>query len=857
MSSHLPWIEKHRPKTLNDVVGHRDAIDRLRVIAQHGNIPNLLLTGTGVPFSVLTDTTPAPSGGLFSVLKTVADHRRSQGLPPVHEWTNTAWEAVYPALYAMLLSRGHVVTERVFMDPSVSLVSRALMTRQVQQMRGIVVDTAQEAGVVVRVAPSDAALPRRVSLPSPSLSVDVPLDQLGVRIPRDSDTSLGPMLAEDAMASETHTDQTQEGVAVHIRRTPASVYASVPRQDLLDYRMERLSLSYDAALLPDHPPLRGDCAHFGGLDSVSLPSSLAGERYSSGDEVIEVPPEWIDDSHAANEWVDPADYIPVRQEELGAAPPPPLPLMTVSLRLPADPTKPGATPKVTSKKGKKGQRKRASKAAGGEDQLTLGLDRVRLMKELVDLAPSGSVQSVHAHRQLRMDIDSATNEEAADERAEEYDALCTRIPNPELRVEEGGGGASGERPPETDPLYNNVFVPVFGAFFDPKGIAQEEREALPMFFDGTFPSYTPERYMEWRNAIVSAYRTDPSTNLTFTAVRRTLSGEACSMMRIYRFLERKGLINYRPSPQDIRKLKDCLSMPLEPIADNVRSYNPFPSSDVGGDTHAPQPVQAVRTMPPSVQPSATAVNLALSLSLPTGDTERTAALAPLPGLAAHLAAEQTRQAEGEVERERLLGLVRGEGHSLPLTSWSALLKAERERAGEGMEVNSTPSTPSVSDLVRAVLRLDQSDLSRTPDTPLSSLPPPSDPLSASTFDLLSSLPSYSHSALSAICHSASRAAVDAAYSALLASPDVTPSHVLQACDGHDTVSDAQQAQAPASLLSLSQAEVQAMLERGTLRRGDYLVWKKEREKQAMDAEEASLLERLMQVEAGISRLSAE
>lgn len=43
--SQIPWVEKYRPKVLNDVVGNRAAIERLRIIAVQGNIPNLILTG--------------------------------------------------------------------------------------------------------------------------------------------------------------------------------------------------------------------------------------------------------------------------------------------------------------------------------------------------------------------------------------------------------------------------------------------------------------------------------------------------------------------------------------------------------------------------------------------------------------------------------------------------------------------------------------------------------------------------------------------------------------------------------------------------------------------------------------------
>lgn len=40
-----PWIEKYRPVILDDVVGNKEAIYRLKVIAKEGNMPNLILSG--------------------------------------------------------------------------------------------------------------------------------------------------------------------------------------------------------------------------------------------------------------------------------------------------------------------------------------------------------------------------------------------------------------------------------------------------------------------------------------------------------------------------------------------------------------------------------------------------------------------------------------------------------------------------------------------------------------------------------------------------------------------------------------------------------------------------------------------
>lgn len=41
----LPWVEKYRPQTLDDVVGNAETVARLRVIAKDGNMPHMILGG--------------------------------------------------------------------------------------------------------------------------------------------------------------------------------------------------------------------------------------------------------------------------------------------------------------------------------------------------------------------------------------------------------------------------------------------------------------------------------------------------------------------------------------------------------------------------------------------------------------------------------------------------------------------------------------------------------------------------------------------------------------------------------------------------------------------------------------------
>ena len=41
----MPWVEKYRPTKIEDIVGNKDAVERLNAMAQTGNMPNLIFTG--------------------------------------------------------------------------------------------------------------------------------------------------------------------------------------------------------------------------------------------------------------------------------------------------------------------------------------------------------------------------------------------------------------------------------------------------------------------------------------------------------------------------------------------------------------------------------------------------------------------------------------------------------------------------------------------------------------------------------------------------------------------------------------------------------------------------------------------
>lgn len=51
-----PWVEKYRPEYLKDVVGNAETVGRLKIIAEDGNLPNIIIAGppgTGKTSSIL------------------------------------------------------------------------------------------------------------------------------------------------------------------------------------------------------------------------------------------------------------------------------------------------------------------------------------------------------------------------------------------------------------------------------------------------------------------------------------------------------------------------------------------------------------------------------------------------------------------------------------------------------------------------------------------------------------------------------------------------------------------------------------------------------------------------------------
>lgn len=102
----------------------------------------------------------------------------------------------------------------------------------------------------------------------------------------------------------------------------------------------------------------------------------------------------------------------------------------------------------------------------------------------------------------------------------------------------------------------HVVVPSFSRWFDFNSVHSIEKKLFPDFFstkiseESAKPVYkTPKTYREIRDFMINTYRLNPIEYLTVTAVRRNVVGDVASIIRIHRFLEQWGLINYQIDPR--------------------------------------------------------------------------------------------------------------------------------------------------------------------------------------------------------------------------------------------------------------------------------------------------------------------
>ncbi|EPX72638.1 SWI/SNF and RSC complex subunit Ssr1 [Schizosaccharomyces octosporus yFS286] len=141
----------------------------------------------------------------------------------------------------------------------------------------------------------------------------------------------------------------------------------------------------------------------------------------------------------------------------------------------------------------------------------------------------------------------------------------------------------------------SVEIPEWAQWFDFSNIHEIERNSNPEFFDSKNSSKTPQVYKEYRDFMICAFRLNPKVYLTFTACRRNLAGDVCAVLRVHRFLEQWGLINYNIDPSTRpSKIGPPSTSHFQILADTPRGLAPLVP---------PPPSSIPRTQPYNVQPS--------------------------------------------------------------------------------------------------------------------------------------------------------------------------------------------------------------------------------------------------------------
>lgn len=96
-----------------------------------------------------------------------------------------------------------------------------------------------------------------------------------------------------------------------------------------------------------------------------------------------------------------------------------------------------------------------------------------------------------------------------------------------------------------------VIIPSFAKWFDLNTVHEIEKRSLPEFFvEGANARYKNSKiYKTVRDFIINTYRLNPMEYLSVTAVRRNIAMDIASIIRLYGFLSKWGLINYQIDPK--------------------------------------------------------------------------------------------------------------------------------------------------------------------------------------------------------------------------------------------------------------------------------------------------------------------
>ncbi|KAK1310652.1 SWI/SNF complex subunit SWI3C [Acorus calamus] len=99
-------------------------------------------------------------------------------------------------------------------------------------------------------------------------------------------------------------------------------------------------------------------------------------------------------------------------------------------------------------------------------------------------------------------------------------------------------------------------LPVHSDWFSGTTVHRLERQVVPHFFSGKSEQHTPEKYVDLRNKIIAKYLDSPERRLMAADCRSLVAGpsEAPDLIRVIRFLDHWGIINYMAMPHHGNKM---------------------------------------------------------------------------------------------------------------------------------------------------------------------------------------------------------------------------------------------------------------------------------------------------------------
>lgn len=105
------------------------------------------------------------------------------------------------------------------------------------------------------------------------------------------------------------------------------------------------------------------------------------------------------------------------------------------------------------------------------------------------------------------------------------------------------------------------------AWYDAESIHDIEKLALPEFFNGDNAELTPEKYKQYRDHMINAYKANPDYFLTVSACKSKLDVDLVTLVRVHSFLSSHGMINSRVS-SDMRNnaVKHTSHLPFLAVA---------------------------------------------------------------------------------------------------------------------------------------------------------------------------------------------------------------------------------------------------------------------------------------------------